>query len=151
MTAFLWHANSGNLSEKVSKLYLGFANAKVVFSLALPSLNAGDLIQAWASCEVTNDLKVNVMVARCLKLSTSPTGTFGTEISEGAARNITPGNHHDVIQDFGSYQMTSGSYPLFLNFVVWADRTGRLATDFVKVAQDYGRLMVNAFDAAAVK
>lgn len=142
---WIWFDNTGNQSERISELSLA-TDKKVVYSIPLPPLVEGDIIDAHATFEVTNDLGFNVMVGRQLVISSTPDGVSGIEVSEAATRNVTPNMHHDHIQDFGSavWNRREGAY--FLNLVAYAgaslheDSAGAL-----RVEQDYGRLSVTIF------
>jgi hypothetical protein len=154
VTAFLWNRNSGNFGEKVAQLPLGTVGnvlRRVIYSMALPPVNVGDLIQAWATFEASNETPQNVMVGRYLTLTTGPGVTTGTDISEAATRNITPDMHHDHIQDFGSYRVSAARSGWWLNYIAYAGRNTVQPGEYVIVEQDYGRLMVNIYDAAVVK
>lgn len=150
--AFLWHANSGNAGELATSLpMIPNATKRVIYSIPLPDLAVGDLVQAWATFEVTNPYQFNVMVGRSLLIGATADAITGTEISEPATRNITPGNHHDHIQDFGSYRAPIALTGKFLNLIAYAGSSQAVAGDEAVVEQDYGRLFVNIFDAAALK
>lgn len=145
----IWMAGSGDNSELVTQLPKG-AIHKVVYSIALPDLNAGDVIEAHATFEATNPYTYNMMVGRYLLLATSDSSVIGTEISEAATRNITPGMHHDHIQDFGTFLVTDAMSGMFVNFVAYCDAQAATSGHAAVVEQDYGRLFVKVYPAALV-
>lgn len=149
IAAKIWHANSGNSSELVTQLPEG-AVKKVVFSIALPALAVGDLVEAHASFEVTNPYAFNIMVGRQLRIADAASAVNGIELSEAATRNISPNMHHDHIQDFGSYVVTDAMVGRFVNFIAYTGSTAYSSGDAAVVEQDYGRLFVKVYPAAMV-
>lgn len=147
---FIWYGNSGNLSEKVTHLPL--TNAKyVVYSIKLPNCAEGDLIKVRATFEVTNPYNYNIMVGRGFIIAKTATAVTGTEISEYATRNITPGMHHDHIQDFGSIRATAAMSGNYVNFVAYSGSSAAGSGHKAIVEQDYGRLEVERIRAWALE
>lgn len=149
----VWHANSGPSSELRQTLVIsGLAQPyqHVVYSVRLPVIQAGDIIKAWATFEVTHEFAENVMVCRGLRICASATATAGTKISADSCRNVTPGMHHDSIQDFGSIVGTPGMSQMWLNFVAYANHY-ELPGAAVRVEPDYGRLFVEVTRKAAME
>jgi hypothetical protein len=72
-----------------------------LYSLKLPDLRAGDVVQAHSQFEATNDLGVQVMLAHAMLfhpketiINHGPPPAKGRVISEYATENITPAMHH---------------------------------------------------------
>lgn len=147
--AKIWHSNSGNSSELVSTLPAG-AVKKVVYSIALPDLSPGDLVEAHATFEVTNPYSFNIMVGRQLRIANAASAVNGIELSEAATRNISPNMHHDHIQDFGTFVATTAMAGRFVNFVAYSGSSAYSAGDAAIVEQDYGRMFVKVYPAAMV-
>lgn len=148
----MWTNNSGNNSELVAQLPLVPASTRmVVFSLPLPDLAVGDVVQAFGSFGATNPELYNVMVGKYLVIASSAGATTGIEVSEASTRNITPDMHHDAVQSYGSYKVTSALINRFLNYIAYTAANPAQAGDYVAVEPDYGRLFVNVLRAAELE
>ncbi len=142
LPTWVWFDNTGSESERVSELAISMER-RVVYTIQLPPLQEGDLIDARATFEVTNPTDFNVLVGRQLIISDTPDGISGIELSEAAARNVTPDMHHDHIQDFGSMVWEGESGTFHLNLVAHAGASSEEAVgETVTVEPDYGRLAV---------
>lgn len=141
----IWHANSGNSSEKVVNIDISKTNPpyKVIYSVPLPDIKAGDLVEMFGQFEVTTPQAYNVMIGRQLILSSHPnTPTASIEVSEAAAANVTKDMHHMVVNDYGSYiaaQDLSGYHALCTAHIA---SDAALAGHTVRIEPDYGRLFV---------
>jgi hypothetical protein len=153
---FVWHANSGHDGELVTSLPVTPNSPytfKTIYSIALPTLYAGDLLQAFALAQFTNDTNLEwVMAATYITLGTSPTDTnLVGRISEAKGRNVGRiTTHHDPHPDFASYVVPENVEGLYLNFVGYAGHvngTGQL----LDVDQGYGRLFATVTRAAVVE
>lgn len=140
----VWHANSGDNSERRTNLPISGVPLPivcVVYSVQLPEIFDGDLIEAWGTFEVTNPYNYDMMVCRQLIIGDANNSTTGVEVSEPACRNVTPGMHHDHTQDFGSIRGTaamSGKWVIMTGYANNYNVTGHAAI----LEQDYGRLIV---------
>ncbi len=159
ITPFIWQKNTGNTSEQFSQMIIaGRINGVnqpiyfyAIYSIQLPEIFEGDLIEVDASFECTQDTGENVMVCRHIHICASATATSGgIEVSESACRNVTPGMHHDHIQDFGSIRGTPAMSNKFVNFIAYANHY-ELRGHAVKIEPDYGRMTVKVTRAAAME
>lgn len=150
----VWHQNSGNNSEKVTSLPISgvqFPTYHVVYSIQLPTIFAGDLIEAFATFEVTNPYPgLDIMICRVLRIGDAATSTTGTEISEEAGQNVPYSVHHGTYPDFGSIRGVPSMSEKYVNFIACANIYGH-AGKAVAVEQDYGRLIVKVTRAAALE
>lgn len=145
----IWWKNTGDFSEKRTTLPVN-STKHVIYSVALPDLKAGDLIDVRATFEITNPYSFNVMVGRQLILGDGHLSVTGSEISEAATRNITPGMHHDHIQDFGTYLVPSDMTGKHITVVAWSGSSAANSTHNVILEQDYGRLEVKVFPSSMI-
>lgn len=144
----IWHGNSGNSSELVDRLYLTYTNGylyKAIYTIPLPTLHPGDIVEMHGTFEITNPHKYNVMGARYLIIADNPTDTAGIPVSEAAGRNVTPGMHHDTHQDFGTYVVTQEMSGKHAVMVGYAASSAASSSNVVWVEQDYGRLFVKVY------
>lgn len=154
---FIWHANSGNSSERVTFLPVPAIGTnyqtRVIFSIQLPTIAVGDLLEAHSSFEVTNNSSTqHVMVGRWMTLAPSSIATTGIDISEAAVRNVSKSSmHHDVVADHASYVATMELTGKYLNLVAYSGAELARYNDVITVEQDYGRMFVTIIDAIAMK
>ena len=141
---FIWHHNSGNMSEMVSSLPLTIPyQFRVLYSVALPDLKAGDLVEAYVTFEVSNNTTWNVvMCGRYISLADTISQTNGLRLSEAATMNVSLDMHHDIHHDFASWIVPNDMSGKRINAVIYAARTGEDGTQFLDVEQGYGRLFV---------
>lgn len=142
--------NSGDLSERVTSISVTDGTTesvqrKVIFSIELPDLAMGEVLQAQADWQVTNDLGFDVMVQAQIVLGALASSTSGFEITEANGGDVTPAVHHGKMVNVGSHTVTDNS-KRFLNLVARAQSTASTsASDSITVDADYGRLSVIRF------
>lgn len=112
-----------------------------VYSLEIPDLAAGDVLLALADFQGTHEQSYNVLFSTQILACETADGTAGTEVSEGAGTNITPGNHHMQVSRSGSLVVTNPARR-FINLVASAAASNALPGHELVVDQDYGRLTV---------
>lgn len=139
------HYNSGNDSEKVSTLPVPIAadetHKRVIFSLIVPELAAGDILQVMSEFQVTNDLGYNVMCMSQVILAENENAVVGREITEANGRNVTPAAHHDSFPKVGSLTVdTEGTK--YVNVVAWCAASNAEPGASVTIDADYGRLSI---------
>lgn len=120
---------------------------RVLYSVPLPDLYAGDVIDARVTYQLTNPYPFNVMSARFLAISDSPTNaTLYTDlVSRPAGRNITDNMHHDIIHDFGTFRVPSFMSGKYLVLIVYAASSASTSGQALQVNRNYGRLEVKIF------
>ncbi|GAA2177676.1 hypothetical protein GCM10009784_29150 [Arthrobacter parietis] len=139
------HYDSSDSSEMVTTLPVPVAadktHKRVVFSLAVPDLSSGHILQVMAEFQVTNDLGYNVMCMSQIILAESKTSVSGTEITEANGRNVTPAAHHDSFPKIGSVTVTTTGTK-YVNVVAWCAASNATTGARITVDADYGRLSV---------
>lgn len=139
------HYNSGNASEKIAKLPVPVSanerHKRVIFSLAVPDLSSGDVLQVMSEFQVTNDLGFNVMCMTQIILADSEAAVSGTEITEANGRNVTPDAHHDSFPKVGSLTVTTTG-TRYVNVVAWCASSNATKGSSITVDADYGRLSI---------
>lgn len=125
---------------------------RVLYTVALPDLYAGDLVEARVTYQLTNPYPFNVMSARFLAISDHATNaTLYTHfVSRPAGRNITDNMHHDVIHDFGTFRVPSFMSGKHLVLIVYAASSASTSGQALQVNQNYGRLEVKVYPAAMI-
>ncbi|HWA92223.1 MAG TPA: hypothetical protein VG889_19450 [Rhizomicrobium sp.] len=127
--------DTGNNSELLTSLP-GDDVKRVVFSVNVGSVNAGDILVVDAETEMTNDTGSPSRLTAQLILGSSASATTGTELDENNNFYITPDMHHGVRVKASIKGFSSSSSSTYVNLVVWGN-PGTLT-----VEQDYGRLQV---------
>lgn len=150
----IWHKNSGNKSELTNRLYLSYSSGyrfEALYTIPLPTLYPGDLVEMHGTFEVTNPHKYNVMCARYLVITDNPKDIHGIHVSEAAGRNVTRNMHHDVHQDFGTYKVTETMEGKHAVMVAYAASSRAGPTNVIWVEQDYGRMYAKVFRAGILE
>ncbi len=127
--------DTGNSSELLTTLP-GDDVKRVVYSIDVGSVNAGDILIVDAETEMTNDTGSPSRLTAQLILGASASATSGTELDENNNFYITPDMHHGVRVKASIKGFTSNSSSTFVNLVVWG------SPGLLTVEQDYGRLQV---------
>jgi hypothetical protein len=121
-----------------------------LFSLRLPDLKAGDVVQAHGQFEVTNDLGFNVMIAHAMLVHRSETVVVhsdkpeGQVLSEYAGENVTPDMHHAFRTLVGSFAATVDG-DAWLSVVIYSASDSPKPGDTIKVERGYGGLRAIVF------
>ena len=118
------------------------AEKRVIYSIPLYNLTNNKILQITGQFEVTNTLKIPVMIGSNIILATSQSETEGIEVDNAVATNVTKEIHHGVIVKARQYKVTSALGMLYLNLVGWAMSYGQNPSDALKVEQHYGHLDV---------
>src|ERR1041385_5413563 len=104
------HYNTESGAELIRSLTLALDPYRysTLYSLMLPGLRKGDVVQAHSQFEVTNDLGFNVMLAHAMLIHPKETIVShgdrpqGDVLCEYAGENVTPGMHHGFRTLIGS-------------------------------------------------
>jgi hypothetical protein len=121
-----------------------------LYALKLPGLRAGDVVQAHAQFEVTNDLGVPVMVAHAMlvhpkRVVVAHAGAPpGAVVSEYAGENVTPDMHHGFRTLVGSFAAAADG-DAWLSVLIYAASQPPKAGEAVKVERGYGGLRATVF------
>lgn len=93
-------------------------------------LEPGDYVQMWSHVQGTNNLGYNCMFARYLKESSTSnvSNTEGTLIAQPMGINITPAQHHGMLEANGDFVATESRKHNFL-VVVYAASTAAKPND----------------------
>ncbi|HKB05388.1 MAG TPA: hypothetical protein VKD90_24400 [Gemmataceae bacterium] len=146
-----WYATTPG-SELAAALPLAHRPFKytTLYSLKLPDLKRGDVVQAHSQFEVTNDLGVNVMLAHSMLLHVKETVVAhedkpdGRVLCEYAGENITPGMHHGFRTLTGSIAVPDDG-DAWLSVVLYAASTGVPPGRRLTVQKNYGSLRAIVF------
>ena len=146
-----WYATTPG-SELAAAIPLAHRPFKytTLFSLKLPDLRRGDVVQAHSQFEVTNDLGVNVMLAHAMLLHDKETVVVhadkpaGRPLCEYAGENVTQGMHHGFRTLVGSTAVADDG-DAWVSVVVYAASTGVPIGRKVTVQKNYGSLRAIVF------
>lgn len=122
-----------------------------LYSVKVPALRAGDVVQAHAQFELTNDCGINVMLGHAMVvhheetvIDHSDTRPGGDVICEYAVENITPGMHHGFRTLVGSFSAErDGDH--WLSVVIYAAASSAKDGDTLAVEKGYGGLRAIAY------
>ena len=122
-----------------------------LYSLRLPDLSEGDVVQAHCQFEVTNDLGVRVMLAHAMLfhrretiVTHGPPPSKGWVISEYAGENVTPAMHHGFRTLVGSLEVPVDGDGWLSVVIYGASLVGRRGGR-LSVEKGYGGLRAIAF------
>ena len=121
-----------------------------LFSLKLPDLKTGDVVQAHSQFEVTNDLEFNVMIAHAMLVHRKETVVIhgdkpeGQHLSEFAGENVTPDMHHGFRTLAGSFATTTDG-DAWLSVLIYSASDSPKPGEIVKVELGYGGLRAIVF------
>jgi hypothetical protein len=122
-----------------------------LYILKVPDLRKGDVVQAHAQFEVTNDLGVPVQVAHAMLLHAkktvvkdSPTQSKDTRLCEYAGEFLTPEMHHGFRTLMGSFQADVDG-DAWVSVVIYAVAPDELAGRTLTVEKNYGGLRAIVF------
>jgi hypothetical protein len=121
-----------------------------LYSLKLPGLRAGDVVQAQCQLEVTNDLGFNVMIAHAMLVHRKETIVVhgerpeGQVISEYAGENVTPDMHHGFRTLAGSFTADADG-DAWLSTLIYSASDSPKPGDRIKVERGYGGLRAVVF------
>ncbi len=108
---------------------------KVVFSVRLTNVKAGQILQYFVNSEVTNEWQGSRMMwGNYTVLSDSPTGLTGTRVSNGNGFNFDYWDHHAAWSDGAYYQFPRDYDEVWLNVVGYTvNLDGRIYIPGLKV------------------
>ncbi|MGN6535907.1 MAG: hypothetical protein ACTHKQ_09300 [Mesorhizobium sp.] len=149
----IWHSSDD--AERNSDLPIVGPNRcneyKIVYSVRLPPLRVGDLIEAHADFEVTDPYSYVAMFGHFIVLGNSPDDVSGVRIGPAATRNMISGIHHDDYDQSASYVIKKAQKNKYVNVVAYS--ASMLAPDekqVAKIEQGYGMLSVDVIRGAAI-
>ena len=126
--------DTGNGSELITSS--GVEVKRIVFSVDVGTLSAGDIIVATTEAELTTKTGNVARVTSQLIRGTTATATSGVELDEATATNNSEDIYHVVLVKHAINTVTAGNAAdHFVNFYV------DTAEDMT-VNQDYGRLQI---------
>lgn len=121
-----------------------------LYSLKLPGLRKGDVVQVHSQFELTNDLGFNVMLAHAMLLTTNESiikygdKPSGIILSNYAGENITRNMHHGFRTLVGSARIDEDG-DAYVSVIVYAASDASKPGDKLKVERGYGRLQATVF------
>lgn len=126
-----------------------------LYSLKLPDLRAGDVVQAHCQFEATNDVGVPVMLAHAMLFHSKetivahgPPPAKGRVISEYAGENLTPAMHHGFRTLVGSLAVPADGDG-WVSVIVYASELAGPPGGKLGVQKGYGGLRAIVFRNAA--
>jgi hypothetical protein len=141
-------------SELVGKLVVSSPKKyrfTTLYILKVPDLRKGDVVQAHAQFELTNDLGVPVSVAHAMLLHSgktivkdSPTQSKDRRLCEYAGEFLTPEMHHGFRTLMGSFQAEADG-DAWVSVVIYAVGPDELAGRTLTVEKSYGGLRAIVF------
>lgn len=141
-------------SELIAKLTVSSQRRyrfTTLYILKVPDLRKGDVVQAHAQFELTNDLGVPVSVAHAMLLHVkktvvkdSPTQSKDRRLCEYAGEFLTPEMHHGFRTLMGSFQVEEDG-DAWVSVVIYAVGVDELAGRTLTVEQNYGGLRAIVF------
>lgn len=104
------------------------------------SFKAGQIVKAYAEFEVTNDARINIMVASQILLvkQLDYFNPHKIEVTEGNGFNVDPTMHHGLTTKIGSVLLTD-DFEGYLVLFAWAASDANPNTSLA-VERDYGKL-----------
>lgn len=122
---------------------------RVIYSVKLTDIKAGDLIHVVAQGEVTNDVgrdrgvkaMYNVMVADYLALGTSDTDVSGLKIRAAMGMNTNPERHHEVVNSNCYYVFEQDFSEVYVNNIYYCASTAAVKGDTLDI-EKYGMMQI---------
>jgi hypothetical protein len=140
--------NSGDQSERASSLDVVTGLPVTVYSVQLPNLAPGQLLEALSEAEIDTAFH-RAGVHTSFVLATSPSATTGTSLQADHFTEVSPYMASLPIHDSTAWTVPSTvSGTRYLNLVAYAQRLQTLGTapdDNIGIAPDDGRLVVQRF------
>lgn len=140
------HFAGSSYSERLASLPVDGV-WRAMFIRQLTGCLPGELVQAFADFEVTNDTGRPVGVFSVLKMQSDPaTYSGGCEMGEANGGNVTPDMHHGTLVKSASLTIPP-SLPGPVYVVLWA-RAVQTVTGLpdLKVEQDFGQMWANVYE-----
>lgn len=118
---------------------------KVVYSLPIPSVRAGETLRATGNVELTGSHSYAISASERLVLGSSPSNAEGTVVTPRANSTITPQMSRLTLPVDGVYNATSDLGTQYLKLVVKAPAFEPKAGDTLAVVPNSGRLAVTRY------
>lgn len=132
----------GERFELLQVTQSGSSQKRVVLSVQVTNILAGDVLTFSSYGELTNNLGFNVFMAWQTILTDTDTATSGVALSKPRGFNITPDTHHGVWTDVGAYQFTQDVESIYINSYLYASASQAISSSKLTVEQGYGKLNV---------
>jgi hypothetical protein len=143
------HYTTAPGAELIAKLALSSPKKfkyNTLYQLKLPNLRKGDVVQAHAQFEVTNDLRVPVSLAHAMLLHAKrtivkdhPSQPQDRQLCEYAGEFLTPEMHHGFRSLMGSFAATVDG-DAWVSVVIYGVITNPLPGQALTVEKNYGGL-----------
>ena len=108
-----------------------------IYTVQLPNLSVGDILQITSQCELTGDYTFNTMIAGYLQIRHSG-GSF--RVSEASGCDIVNGIEHCTWNMHKQYLVPKELTNVSLDLVMYTASTAAKLGDFLTVNQGYGHL-----------
>ena len=145
----IYFAKTPNNAEQVVNM-VASSQKYVVYTLPLPDISAGDLVEIRAQGEITNPNANPFMVGCFLMIGSSPTDTSpDIMVTRARAENCTGYTemHHQRIDDAGSFIAAADLVGKHANWILYCGRVGE-ENKTIRVEQNYGGLEVKVTPAS---
>jgi hypothetical protein len=146
-------ASGGELVPSVSLAHNPY-RFTTLYSLKLPGLRKGNVVQAHCQLEVTNDLGFNVQLAHAMlfhrkeTIVTHGARPDGRILCEYAGENITPEMHHGFRSLIGSLAVPDDG-DAWVSVLIYAASDAAMPGATVRVEKGYGGLRAIVFRSGA--
>ena len=109
-----------------------------VYSIRLPDISPGDILQLSAQCEVTNDSGLNIMEGHYIQLRSTQSPSM--RVTAACGTNIDPTRHHSVITASRNYIVPMALSDVYLELVIYSQGFDNQTTGSLTVMAGYGHL-----------
>jgi hypothetical protein len=118
---------------------------KVVYSLPIPSVRAGETLRATGNVELSGSHSYGISASERLVIGSSPSNAEGTVVTPRANTTMTPEMSRLTLPIDGVYRPTSDLGTQYLKLVVKAPAGEAKAGDTLSVVSNSGRLAVTRY------
>ncbi len=141
-------------TEAVEELDINTPTPVVIYSVFIPSMKVGDILNITSEFEVTNASVsqaggdgYRVTVGSSMIIADSAVATTGTIIDQDKSYIVTTDMHHSVIVKALNYRVDTVMTDKYINVVAYADDPDDDSSpgEFLVVEQNYGHLDVVQF------
>lgn len=131
-----------DINEHIECLQINPVVEQVLYSVKVPEIKQGDVLQVTSEFEITNDFTYNVMIGAKIILADSSKNTNGALIDQANGFNVTPNMHHGVVSKSRTWKAESTYNDKYVNVVIWSLSVNAFSNDKLKIEKGYGHLDV---------
>lgn len=143
-----------NVVEAVTSLDVNTSAPAVIYSVFIPSMKVGDILNITSEFEVSNESVsqqggdgYRITIGSSMIIADSAIATTGTIIDQEKAYIVTKDMHHTVVVKALNYRADSILTDKYINIVAYADAPDSDSSpgEYLVVEQNYGHLDVVQF------